>query len=146
MSGAGFEAKLILATIIGGLTVMGAMAADRREPVEQIENVAVGPVRPGEDAIVRSTVLRSRNCFTRFERMTFDGARIRYYLEPQEFSRPGALGKPDTFQQRVPIPKDARPGAGTIRFVISWQCNPAHQLAPVTRTIDIPIEILPVKL
>lgn len=137
-----YETVFLAALSIATFLTLSWWGLDRALPVDQRENVAMGPVVAGEDALIRSTVIRNRRCFTTLERYVFDAARIRFVIEPQSFSAVGPLGVADTFSQHVPIPANARPGEGTVRFVISWQCNPLHSVWPIVSSIDLPITIL----
>lgn len=139
------EPRVLLVLLILALIPIGLWSFDRREPVEQLVNEIEGPVKAGENAMVHSKVVRWRGCFTRFERYVYDGEGVRYAMETMEFTRVGDTehdGKPDEFKQRIPVPPSARPGKGSIRFVISWSCNPVQSVWPVTRIINMPLEIV----
>jgi hypothetical protein len=136
------EARLIKSIIFGGLGIFALMLTDRREPVEQIENVALGPVSAGSEVLIRSKVIRRRTCQTHFERMAFDALNVRTIMLPLDFVKVGA-NAPDSFVNAIPIPSTAHPGEGFVRFIISWECWPASTFWPVVRIIDVPITILP---
>lgn len=140
------EPRVLLALLILAVIPLTYWTFDRREPVEQLINEIEAPVRPGDSALVRSKVVRYRGCYTRFERYLFDGEGVRYAMDVMEFMRVGdnaVDGKPDEFRQRIPVPPSARPGRGSIRFVVSWSCNPVQTVWPVTRIINMPLEIIP---
>lgn len=136
------EARIVLFVLLIASVVLGYWAFDRRVPVEVTGRVVVPPTKVGGSIVIASEITRHRVCFTRIERVLLDALRRRFVFEPQESVAMGAAG-PDDFRSVMPVPKDAEPGGATVRFAISWQCNPLHVLWPITRVIEMPIYLEP---
>lgn len=135
--------RALILAVLGGLgLVAGYWSADRAQPSETLSAAVIASVRPGDDALIEWRVFRHRACHTKVERSTFDGLSERVILPDQDYEQPRRLGE-DSYRTRAPIPQNAAPGSGSIEVVLTWRCNPVHQVWPIVQSISVPVTILP---
>jgi hypothetical protein len=92
-------------------------------PVSQLSNVVVNrSVKPGDDLIIQSSVVRTKLCATKIERTIFDGDGFRWVMVDIDYaSAPGPLG-PHSYRQTAPVPKSAASGDATFYIGLVWNC------------------------
>ena len=92
-------------------------------PVYQVANIIVNhSVKPGNDLIIHSSVVRTKLCATKIERTLFDGLGVRWVMADIDYaSAPGPLGN-HSYRQTAPVPKSAAPGEASFYIGLVWSC------------------------
>lgn len=125
-------------------------AADRDAPFVLLD-YKVAPAKAGQNTVVEAIVKRdmSRRCSLLFSRSFFDSKGIRYELtDGAQFMNSATLTAvnqrgPGILKFNVKIPLDAAPGVGSVMTTLDYQCNPLHQIYPISMVVSEDIEVLP---
>lgn len=141
---ASWELRTYKALAIGAAGLLIYWAADRSPPMSLIADEPEGEARIGGMLTIRSEVIRHRrDCRTKVEQMVVDGGRYRHVLDDLEFAAvPGPLGR-DVYRRTVQLRSNTLPGLASFRIIVSWRCNPLHELWPIVLSSEVPFTLLP---
>lgn len=129
---------IILAAVIGSTT--GVWVADRRDAVEILSTEVVGGVYPGQEMQVQYRVQRFQQCPREVYREIIDGQNKRHILGTQPRPAPAKIGY-DTYTQTIFVPSSVAPGDGEYRVTIDDYCHVGHLLWPLSKHVQVPINI-----
>lgn len=131
-------------------TQIGIWLADRDAPFVMLNYEPVTG-RPGDTVVMRADVKRDlgRRCSVLFSRSFWDAKGARTELtEGAQLMNGTALTELDRRQPgyllfSVDIPKQAASGVGTVLTVLDYQCNPVHQVYPISIILKMDLEVKP---
>jgi len=132
--------KLLVMGMVGGI---GWCALDRTLPITVISDTVEGDVRAGGILVLRSELVRHRSCAMTVQQILIDGASYRHVLDDLNFdAAPGPLGH-DVYRRAIVVRESAVPGYARFRIIVSWRCNPLHEIWPITITSEASFMLLP---
>ena len=148
--------RVLTGSVILGLAFFIAFAAqlvwwslDRTAPFELVSYVAPS-ARPGDTITIRAKVHRNltKSCSVLFSRSFFDSAGTRFELtDGAQLMNHASLQvmndrTPDALYVSIKVPLWAAPGSAIILTTLDYQCNPMHQLYPISVVMVLNMEVI----